>query len=429
MERSVAGWGRARLVLVLLASPLACAWLVPSGTAFAGRRHKARSSWAPPRGTRGLEGGAHSREDKFLAWAQQRGITAPKIRLAEFPPGYRGVAAREPIAAGEPLVVLPRGAALCVGDRQPTPFPEFVGAAFWNQQSMHVRLALVLLHERERARRGRSPMGAWLEMLPASHADKPCRWPDAQLDDLCDPLLADEIRQQSTAISTIHHQLVESAAGSASSSVSLADFEWAMDTVISRTFGANIPAVASPGVWQTVVLVLFSHLARKFPSVRSWGPTWLRRCCDGSATSNEVLLMEPLVLSLPPSFLNPQSSFLFLLTLFLAPSDGFYRKQVDMFNHHTEALSDTNYNSATDSITLRSLDSDWKQGQEVCFFRPNYRAPISPCCISCRDPALPRVASSDTWAGRSLSATAAKRIAPSSSRTALYSATTLSISL
>lgn len=399
------------LLLTICAPLLACAWLVPSGIDGVVRRRTMR--W--PRmdcGRRALAsadpGGSALAKENFLAWAHKCGISAPKIQLAEFPPGYRGVAARESIAAGEPLVTLPRSAALGVGDQQPTPFPEFVGAAFWNQQSLHVRLALVLLYERERARRGDSPIDAWLSMLPASHEDKPCRWPDAQLEVLSDQLLADEIRQQSVAIDTIHRQLVESAAGSASSTVSLADFRWAMDTVISRTFGASIPAVTSPGVWQTLALVLCSRVAREIPSVSSRGPTWWRRFCDGSATSNEVLLMEPLVL-LPSSSLHApliQELFLYHLTclyLFilspnwilplliprtpsppcsssLCPCDTSSSFQVDMFNHNTQALSDTAYESATDSITLRSLDSDWKQGQQVSFWTI-FNVPLaSPVC-------------------------------------------------
>jgi hypothetical protein len=224
-----------------------------------------------------------SAKNAFLEWAAQQGIRAPKIQLAKFPPsGYRGVVATENIAAGESLVVLPRSSALCVGNKQPTPFPEFVGAAFWNQQSLHVRLALVLLHERHRAVRGRSPLAAWLDMLPGAHHDKPCRWGVGELDQLRDPLLAAEIEEQRAAIDSvlarghythallslhlslsraralslshtlahaqIHRQLLASGGGLVSGeevlAVSQEEFRWAMDTVISRTFGAHIPATA-----------------------------------------------------------------------------------------------------------------------------------------------------------------------------------------
>jgi hypothetical protein len=89
-----------------------------------------------------------TQEDSFLEWAGLRGISAPSVQISEFPAGYRGMAATTPIAAGEALVSLPRSICLSVGNRQPCPFPNFVSAAFWNTQSLHVRLALVLMWEK-----------------------------------------------------------------------------------------------------------------------------------------------------------------------------------------------------------------------------------------------------------------------------------------
>ena len=226
------------------------------GVRAARPRHWSRSPMptACARGPAESQAAAAADDDAFCRWAAEQGIRAPKFRIAEFPPGYRGMAATAAIDAGEPLVELPRAATLCVGNRQPNPFPpDFVGAAFWNQQSLHVRLALVLLFERQRAERGDSRLRAWVDMLPASHEDKPCRWSQAELDDLRDPLLAEEIAEQRAAIDAIHEQLVASSTAPAAQSVSLHDFRWAMDTVVSRTFGAQIPAVAAPGLWQTIV--------------------------------------------------------------------------------------------------------------------------------------------------------------------------------
>eukprot|EP00277_Geminigera_cryophila_P008540 CAMPEP_0179406076 /NCGR_PEP_ID=MMETSP0799-20121207/677_1 /TAXON_ID=46947 /ORGANISM="Geminigera cryophila, Strain CCMP2564" /LENGTH=97 /DNA_ID=CAMNT_0021177067 /DNA_START=117 /DNA_END=406 /DNA_ORIENTATION=+ len=73
-------------------------------------------------------------------------------------------------------------------------------------------------------------------------------------------------------------------------------------------------------------------MSHSFPRLRQVGPTWWRRYCDGTATSDDFLLIEPLV---------------------------------DMFNHDTASLSDTSYDKASDSITLRSLSCDWQQGQQV----------------------------------------------------------------
>ena len=164
---------------------------------------------------------------------------------------------------------LPRTTCLLVGERQPSPFPGFAPAPFWNTQSLHVRLALVLLFQRRLAERGASSsqIRPWMDVLPASHADKPCRWSDAELAELCDPVLVEEIENQRQAIDAIHAQLLAVGGGrwdkvalrggmsgkdplqDPSETVTVSDFRWAMDTVISRTFGTQLPLVATRG-WQ-----------------------------------------------------------------------------------------------------------------------------------------------------------------------------------
>jgi hypothetical protein len=133
-------------------------------------------------------------------------------------------------------------------------------------------------YERERAARGESLQQAWLKMLPASHRDKPCRWSQEELEELYDPLLVQEIEEQRESIDGIYEQLVASPAngggGVEMQRLSLDDFRWAMDTVISRTFGGQLAAVAAPGVWQTMMLVLLSALRPSFPSLHSLGPSW-----------------------------------------------------------------------------------------------------------------------------------------------------------
>jgi hypothetical protein len=62
------------------------------------------------------------------------------------------------------------------------------------------------------------------------------------------------------------------------------------------------------------------------------GPTWWRRFSDGTATSDDLLLIEPFV---------------------------------DMLNHEARALSDTSYEASKDVISLRSLGSSWQPGEQV----------------------------------------------------------------
>jgi len=72
--------------------------------------------------------------------------------------------------------------------------------------------------------------------------------------------------------------------------------------------------------------------SENFNSLRSVGPTWWRRFSDGTATSDDLLLIEPLV---------------------------------DMLNHEARALSDTSYEASKDVISLRSLGSSWQPGEQV----------------------------------------------------------------
>ena len=256
------------------------------------------------------------------------------------------------LTAGEALVSLPRTTCLLVGERQPSPFPGFAPAPFWNTQSLHVRLALVLLFQRRLAERGASSsqIRPWMDVLPASHADKPCRWSDAELAELCDPVLVEEIENQRQAIDAIHSQLLAVGGGrwdkvalrggmsgkdplqDPSQTVTVSDFRWAMDTVISRTFGAQLPLVATPGVWQTALMVVLSGLGRAWPWLCRVGPTEWRRVMDATATSQEVLILEPVV---------------------------------DMLNHETRALSETRYDASADTITIASSDDAWQPGQQV----------------------------------------------------------------
>ena len=58
-------------------------------------------------------------------------------------------------------------------------------------------------------------------------------------------MLEEEIKQQRTAIDTIYQKLISSGADGAAMRgaeyhVTLEEFQWAMDTVISRTFGAQV---------------------------------------------------------------------------------------------------------------------------------------------------------------------------------------------
>ena len=55
------------------------------------------------------------RDAAFLQWASQRGVVAPKLAIAEFPPGYRGMAASGPIQPGAtPQRALPLSRAIRV---------------------------------------------------------------------------------------------------------------------------------------------------------------------------------------------------------------------------------------------------------------------------------------------------------------------------
>ena len=117
-------------------------------------------------------------ERRFMEWLKAEGVRMADVELSSFG-GIRGVRARSDLVCGETLVSLPRKLTLCVGNHQPCPFPQYVSAKFWQQSSMHVRLALRLLFEMQRED---SRFAPWLCLLPPSHADKACRWTEERIE-------------------------------------------------------------------------------------------------------------------------------------------------------------------------------------------------------------------------------------------------------
>ena len=171
----------------------------------------------------------------LLRWAAVAKLeTAPGLALATFGGGLDGVAATAPVDGGALLVRLPRAAALVVreADGDGGAGDEADGGA----QPWWARLAVRLVAE---ARRGAaSPLAAYIDALPREF-DTLLHWTAAELDELQDPKFATAVERQRAGLARAHAAVVASGAVGGPP-VSLEEFTWAAECVLSRAFGADV---------------------------------------------------------------------------------------------------------------------------------------------------------------------------------------------
>ncbi|KAJ1467089.1 hypothetical protein T484DRAFT_1859834 [Baffinella frigidus] len=171
---------------------------------------------------------------RFMSWAKEMGVEAPNISPASFAGGLRGMRADKAIGAGEDLVTLPRTSALQVADREPCPFPGELSPLFWSEASLSVKLGVVLL--REELLGAASSSAAYLAILPRAFDGSPCWWDPAELPQLQDPVLEEEVRETNRKLAAIHMELLAAARGkSVLRNATLDEFRWAMACVMSRS--------------------------------------------------------------------------------------------------------------------------------------------------------------------------------------------------
>ena len=117
-----------------------------------------------------------------MSWCAKNGIEAPSVEVDDVG-GYRGVRAKTTLAANAPLVVVPAKLTLETTTLQQAPPKRLADATWlapgsWAASPWYVRLALLLLRERELG--AASPLAPWLAALPRpeSFHGLPFYWSD-----------------------------------------------------------------------------------------------------------------------------------------------------------------------------------------------------------------------------------------------------------
>ncbi|CAN0176887.1 unnamed protein product, partial [Ectocarpus sp. 13 AM-2016] len=129
----------------------------------------------------------------LLRWAgEEIGVKAPKLK-GSFVDGLRGLVATQNIAKNDEMVVVPSESALVTTTDQLCPFPEWVSKDFWASSPWQVRLALLLLREKQKG--AASELEPWISRLPESFGT-PVSWSAAELSELQYPHLEVVAREQ-----------------------------------------------------------------------------------------------------------------------------------------------------------------------------------------------------------------------------------------
>ncbi|KAL4418760.1 hypothetical protein ABPG77_005771 [Micractinium sp. CCAP 211/92] len=202
------------------------------------RRRQRTATRAASSGTASQPGGSAAAREAvitkdYLAWAQQSGIVSPKVTQAYFGE-LRGAAAVEDIAPDEVFVTVPRAAALVVAPNERCPCPDFVDPGFYKEAPWYVKMAVLLLWERQKERA--SPVWGYIEQLPAS-IDTPVRWSEAELAELQYAHAIGEIRQQQASWRQQYERFCKAVQPGVGCSFAWEeDFLWAMENVRSRAF-------------------------------------------------------------------------------------------------------------------------------------------------------------------------------------------------
>jgi len=185
-------------------------------------------------------------------WCLERGIVSPALYIGYVGGGtpdqgetFRGCIATAPVAPGDVLVRCPSNLALALPPNPPNPFPDFVPDELWTnppgvpagRKTQELRMALVLLHEREK-----DVDGAWapyINQLPEEY-DLLGMWTDAQLKELqCAGLRREAWAQRVENIRAA--EAVAALGGGGCGHLTDSDVAWGLNTVRSRSFLGKYP--------------------------------------------------------------------------------------------------------------------------------------------------------------------------------------------
>ncbi|KAK9858874.1 hypothetical protein WJX84_003329 [Apatococcus fuscideae] len=123
------------------------------------------------------------------------GLSRAGLRPASFQ-GLRGMAACKDLQLDDELTSVPLGMALVVPPRQNCPFPDKVKKEFWSESPWYMKLALMLLHERELGETSR--FAPYLKYLPTKF-NTPFSWSDQELQQLGYPFVTQQVKEQRQA--------------------------------------------------------------------------------------------------------------------------------------------------------------------------------------------------------------------------------------
>lgn len=168
-------------------------------------------------------------DQEFQAWWQSADIKADALVPAEFA-DLRGMAATTAINTGDSIVTLPRTAALLVTPKMKCPFPESIDQAYWAKSQWFEKMALMLLHERQKGKS--SVVSGYIEQLP-SEFDTLLHWSSEELQLLMYPPLIQQVQQQKQSWHN-HYKNVQAA--STDNPMGEDDLVWALECVRSRAF-------------------------------------------------------------------------------------------------------------------------------------------------------------------------------------------------
>ena len=185
----------------------------------------------------------------FEEWAVTSGIAAPKLRIDDLDE-LRGAVAREPVASGEALCVVPRSRCLDLAglDGGETPCPDLAPQRLWDRLAWYERLAVWLLAEKSLGEA--SMVSGYISYLPqpgcASFYDAPLHWEDAELTELQYPPLVQAVYEQREQIRSLHER-VRGGGGARAGSVGLDAVAWAEQVVWSRAFASTVKKTGARG--------------------------------------------------------------------------------------------------------------------------------------------------------------------------------------
>ena len=264
----------------------------------------------------------------LLAWAARAGVSHAALAPARFDGGLRGLAATRALSPGDAVASLPHSAVLEVTSSAGAP-PPLCDAAVFRSSPWWARLALKLLTER--AAGAASRFAPYVASLPQQPLPLPHRWDESWAAWRELPAHVRSRAQAQRASQRAAHAALFPAAAPPPPGYSLPDWEWAVETVRSRTFSG--PWEGSSADERRVQLLLVAALLLVYTFSNAGPPE------NGAAAALSSLLFVFVKDAATSALPNGPRRYV------LAPV-------LDLANHSSGAVSDLAYEYFGDSFSL-----------------------------------------------------------------------------